>query len=84
MICVLHVYAAGPTSPEAWLLLRRNCLGQKYAMNTATLVLGHILQRFTVELPSEADRQLHFREENLSLETTDGIHLRMIPRQQQM
>ncbi|CAL8469201.1 g8742 [Coccomyxa elongata] len=62
----------------------RNCLGQKYALNTATLVLGHILQGFTVELPSEADRQLHFKEENLSLESTDGIHLRMIPRKKQM
>ena len=58
----------------------RNCLGQKYALNTATLILGHILQKYTVELPSEADRQLHFKEENLSLESTDGIHLRLKPR----
>jgi cytochrome P450 len=58
----------------------RNCLGQKYALNTATLILGYILQRFTVELPTKADRQLHFKEENLSLESTDGIHLRLTPR----
>lgn len=62
------------------LRLCRSCLGQKYAMNTATLVLGLILQKFTVELPSEPDRELHFKEENLSLETLDGIHLRLKPR----
>ena len=51
-------------------------MGQKYAINTGALVLGLILQRFDVELADEGRREMHFKEQNLTLASTDGNLLR--------
>ena len=58
----------------------RGCLGQRYAQHTVTLLMGMILQRYTVELAPNTGPELQLKQLNLTYGSKHGVFLRFIPR----
>ncbi|CAG8556664.1 10916_t:CDS:1 [Paraglomus occultum] len=57
----------------------RSCLGQRYAMNTLTLLAGLLVKRFDIEPITRYD-DVAWKEAIFSTHASDGIWLNFIPR----
>ncbi|CAG8544073.1 7178_t:CDS:1 [Paraglomus brasilianum] len=57
----------------------RSCLGQRYAMNTLTLIAGLMVKRFDIESITRYD-DVVWKESIFSIHASDGIWLNFIPR----